>query len=100
MTDEHFGISIIEYMAAGVVAIAHNSGGPRDDILVDCGGERVGYLATSEQEYSDAMIKVLEMSDEAVEKIRRAARKSVRERFSDEAFARGITDAINAVKVK
>lgn len=27
MTDEHFGISVVEYMAAGVVPIAHNSGG-------------------------------------------------------------------------
>lgn len=26
MVDEHFGISVVEYMAAGVVPIAHNSG--------------------------------------------------------------------------
>ncbi|PNG99008.1 GDP-Man:Man(3)GlcNAc(2)-PP-Dol alpha-1,2-mannosyltransferase, partial [Tetrabaena socialis] len=25
MVDEHFGISVVEYMAAGVVPIAHNS---------------------------------------------------------------------------
>lgn len=34
MVDEHFGISIVEYMAAGLVPIAHNSGGPRADIVV------------------------------------------------------------------
>lgn len=28
MVDEHFGISVVEYMAAGVVAIAHDSGAP------------------------------------------------------------------------
>lgn len=33
MTDEHFGISIVEYMAAGLVPIANNSGGPRTDIV-------------------------------------------------------------------
>jgi alpha-1,2-mannosyltransferase len=34
MEDEHFGISIVEYMAAGVVPIVHDSGGPREDIVV------------------------------------------------------------------
>jgi len=28
MVDEHFGISVVEYMAAGVIPIAHNSGAP------------------------------------------------------------------------
>ena len=26
MVDEHFGIVVVEYMAAGVIPIAHNSG--------------------------------------------------------------------------
>jgi glycosyltransferase involved in cell wall biosynthesis len=30
MRDEHFGISVVEYMAAGAVPIAHNSGGRWD----------------------------------------------------------------------
>ena len=33
MTDEHFGTSIMEYIAAGAVAIAHNSGGPKINIV-------------------------------------------------------------------
>lgn len=33
MWNEHFGISIVEMMAAGVVTIAHNSGGPKSDII-------------------------------------------------------------------
>ena len=33
MVDEHFGICVVEYMAAGVVPLAHDSAGPRMDIV-------------------------------------------------------------------
>lgn len=33
MRDEHFGISIVEMMAAGILTIAHKSGGPLKDII-------------------------------------------------------------------
>ena len=34
MWNEHFGISIVEMMAAGLVVVAHRSGGPLMDIVV------------------------------------------------------------------
>ena len=34
MVDEHFGICVVEYMAAGAVPIAHRSAGPAMDIVV------------------------------------------------------------------
>ena len=34
MRDEHFGICNVEYMAAGVIPIAHDSAGPKEDIVV------------------------------------------------------------------
>lgn len=34
MWNEHFGISIVEMMAAGLIVIAHRSGGPLLDIVV------------------------------------------------------------------
>ena len=34
MPEEHFGIGIVEMMAAGLVVIAHHSGGPMMDIVV------------------------------------------------------------------
>ena len=34
MLDEHFGICVVEYMAAGAVPIAHDSAGPAMDIVV------------------------------------------------------------------
>ena len=33
MLEEHFGISIVEMMAAGLYTVAHNSGGPKEDII-------------------------------------------------------------------
>jgi len=33
MKDEHFGISVIEMMSAGLITIAHNSAGPKKDII-------------------------------------------------------------------
>lgn len=33
MWNEHFGISVVEMMAAGLVVVAHDSGGPRMDIV-------------------------------------------------------------------
>lgn len=33
MIDEHFGISLVEFLAAGLLVVAHNSAGPKMDIL-------------------------------------------------------------------
>ena len=35
MRDEHFGISVVEFMAAGLCVLAHGTGGPLMDIVVD-----------------------------------------------------------------
>lgn len=39
MWNEHFGIGVVEYLAAGLVGVVHNSGGPKLDIVVDDTGE-------------------------------------------------------------
>ena len=33
MWNEHFGIGVVEMMAAGMVTVAHDSGGPKADII-------------------------------------------------------------------
>lgn len=50
MRNEHFGIAVVELMASGIITIAHNSAGPREDII---GGspDVVGYLANTEDDY-------------------------------------------------
>lgn len=46
MEAEHFGISVVEMLAAGCLIVAHNSAGPKLDIIKD---ER--FLASSPEEY-------------------------------------------------
>jgi len=46
MRDEHFGISIVEMMSAGLLTIAHKSGGPLNDIIGQA-HTQVGLLANS-----------------------------------------------------
>ena len=35
MWNEHFGISVVEMMASGLIVVAHKSGGPALDIVTD-----------------------------------------------------------------
>lgn len=35
MEAEHFGISVVEMLAAGLIVVAHNSAGPKLDIIKD-----------------------------------------------------------------
>ncbi|KAJ8352599.1 hypothetical protein SKAU_G00240750 [Synaphobranchus kaupii] len=45
MWNEHFGIGVVECMAAGAVILAHKSGGPKLDIVVPHDGHPTGFLA-------------------------------------------------------
>ena len=36
MWNEHFGIGVVEYQAAGLICVVNDSGGPKLDIVVDC----------------------------------------------------------------
>lgn len=49
MWNEHFGIGIVEYQAAGLVSIVHDSGGPKQDIVVDLDGKPTGEATKFQQ---------------------------------------------------
>lgn len=85
MWNEHFGIGIVECMAAGTIILAHNSGGPKLDIVVPHEGKVTGFLADSEEGYAETMAHILSMSAEKRLQIRNSARASVN-RFSDQEF--------------
>lgn len=62
MKEEHFGISIVEMMSAGLVTIAHASGGPLHDIIGST-EEPVGFVASTEQDYVDHVVKSMNNFD-------------------------------------
>lgn len=101
MTDEHFGISVVEYMAAGVVPIAHNSAGPKMDIvqpllLPDGNEQATGFLASTVEEYADAITRVLTMDQRERLQIAAAAQQQA-SRFSTERFMAEFTEAVRPV---
>ncbi|EYC21119.1 hypothetical protein Y032_0020g230 [Ancylostoma ceylanicum] len=53
MWNEHFGISVVEGMAAGTIMLAHDSGGPQLDILQPIDGKKqelpLGFLAATKE---------------------------------------------------
>jgi alpha-1,2-mannosyltransferase len=69
MWNEHFGIGVVEMQTAGCVPIAHNSGGPKADIVVPLYVKRSedgpeiavpsGLRAETPEEYADAMAYIL-----------------------------------------
>nr|CAG4637069.1 EOG090X07J8 [Ceriodaphnia reticulata] len=86
MWNEHFGISIVECMASGLIMVAHKSGGPMMDIIIHSkGSQPIGFLASDEIEYADILCKILRMKPDNRELVREAARNSVA-RFSDDSF--------------
>lgn len=47
MWNEHFGIGVVEYQAAGLIAVVHDSGGPKADIVREIEGLPTGKFAFS-----------------------------------------------------
>jgi len=94
MNNEHFGIGVVEFQAAGVVVLAHNSGGPKMDIVqATDDGELSGRLADSVDTYSDSLRQIFNESPDAVRRMQVAARESCK-RFSEEGFQKSFQEAV------
>mmetsp|Transcript_22444 Transcript_22444/g.34718 ORF Transcript_22444/g.34718 Transcript_22444/m.34718 type:complete len:145 (+) Transcript_22444:1025-1459(+) len=90
MKDEHFGIAVVELMSSGIITVAHNSAGPKCDII---GKSKtpVGYLADKQEDYAFFVERALTKFDEE-KPLRTNARQWVREQFGIEAFNNKFVD--------
>ncbi|KAJ2829797.1 asparagine-linked glycosylation protein [Coemansia sp. 'formosensis'] len=96
MRDEHFGINIVEMMAAGLLTIAHDSAGPKLDIIAPAirgvmptdeeESFPVGFVATTAEEFAKAIALALDANDKLVADMQKAARTLVKAKFSEDAF--------------
>ncbi|KAK4994598.1 asparagine-linked glycosylation protein [Elasticomyces elasticus] len=87
MWNEHFGIGVVEYQAAGLVSVINDSGGPKCDIVVPVDGEPTGFHASTASEYARGFAKALNLPPDEALAMRRRARKSAK-RFSEDVFAK------------
>lgn len=87
---EHFGIAVVEMMAARVVPIAHKSGGPLLDIVGDSGDR--GLLADTLEEYAEAITTLIRDAN-LRRRMAENARNFVQARFSDASFSRAFVHA-------
>lgn len=86
MWNEHFGIGVVEYQAAGLISVVNNSGGPKLDIVVEIDGKPTGFHASTAEEYAEGFSQALSLSPKDMMAMRLRARKSA-QRFTDGIFA-------------
>ncbi|OQD69956.1 hypothetical protein PENDEC_c028G05992 [Penicillium decumbens] len=87
MWNEHFGICVVEYQAAGLICVTHDSGGPREDIVVDLGDGATGFRAETEEQFAAAFEAALALPEPEKVAMRQRARRSAL-RFTEEEFSR------------
>ena len=108
MWNEHFGIGVVEYQAAGLVSVVHDSGGPKLDIVTDVDGKptgkptptpsspflrhiamrltvTTGFHASTSAEFAEGFERALSLTNPLA--VRQRARQSAK-RFTEEEFAK------------
>lgn len=85
-------------MASGTITLAHNSGGPKLDILTDYNDQKTGFLADSCASYAKAMTAIFALTAQERRAMQQAARESVK-RFTEDKFENGFIDAIKHLLV-
>ena len=86
MWNEHFGIGLVECMAAGCIMIGHRSGGPMLDIVVRWKGMETGFLAASEEDFTNCLCRVFRMDQASKLRMASSAREAMRSKFSVQVF--------------
>ncbi|KAJ2852310.1 asparagine-linked glycosylation protein [Coemansia brasiliensis] len=121
MRDEHFGINIVEMMAAGLLTIAHDSAGPKLDIIspairinenalpseaqaqayLKAPEENkdfpVGMVATTTDEFAQMIACSINVKGPVEKALRSAARAAATTKFSEAAFSTAFYRRFNPV---
>ncbi|KAJ5582164.1 Glycosyl transferase family 1 [Penicillium sp. DV-2018c] len=93
MWNEHFGICVVEYQAAGLICVTHDSGGPREDIVIDLGDGATGFRAETEEQFAASFGAALALPEAEKVAMRQRARRSA-QRFTEEEFSRKWLDQV------
>ena len=88
-----FLTGVVELMAAGTVTLAHDSGGPKLDIVTHFKGGKTGFLANSVETYASAMEEIFSMPEDERQHLIKNARQST-ERFSERCFEDQFLEAV------
>ncbi len=86
MWNEHFGIGVVEYQAAGLISVVHDSGGPKIDIVTEVDGKPTGFHATTAEQFKVGFENALSIPKHEIVEWRQRARQSAK-RFTEEEFA-------------
>ncbi|KAL8798022.1 MAG: hypothetical protein Q9182_007021 [Xanthomendoza sp. 2 TL-2023] len=86
MWNEHFGIGVVEYQAAGLIPVVNDSGGPKMDIVVAWEGGETGFHASTEEEFARQFAVVMRMAGGDRLAMRQRARARAKA-FGEEEFA-------------
>ena len=84
---------VVEMQAAGLVVLAHDSGGPKLDIVTDYDGRKTGFLASDINSYAEALKTIFNLSSKERTAVKSNARNSVH-RFSEEKFEEGFLSVV------
>ncbi|CAD6886605.1 unnamed protein product [Tilletia controversa] len=93
MVDEHFGINVVEFMAAGLITLSHASAGPYLDIALPILPSPTssttlptGFHATTPASFASKLAEILALDPEETLAIRGRARARAIECFGSEGF--------------
>lgn len=75
---------------------AHNSAGPKMDIVLEEDGQQTGFLAQNAEEYADAIVKIISMPETERLEMAAAARQRAA-RFSEQRFYEDFKAAIRPI---
>ncbi|XP_022644829.1 GDP-Man:Man(3)GlcNAc(2)-PP-Dol alpha-1,2-mannosyltransferase-like [Varroa destructor] len=81
MWNEHFGIAVVECLAAGLITVVHDSGGPKEDII----RPGCGFTAITAEDFAKQIAQIIRMTPSERQKISDAAKRSM-DRFTEGKF--------------